>query len=485
MIAPFILIGIVAGLLTASYLTNPFSRFTLIRRPFISRLERGMIKAINNNHRLTVRQGPGWKLFAMAKNGVHIISSRYIKSPPAVASSLEDIIESIHRKRFDPSKLLLISGDHFSSLFVRNLGVFYYPTLDGRIPSSKDDWRDRQMIYIQTLAYALGVFQKYPVPTTTIVSTGRYRATCVNIYAYPPDTVYAILYALAALLGKQQATPQDYTKPKHRLDTIDAARRLLDEYHDTLTKLYDHYFQTIYDPATGLVRRDRHFSGAKDITRRHCSFYDNIMLWKTASLAMDLSIISNDEEFLRQLKRRIIKTFWLEHEGHFLEDLSDEGIAGKYYSSEWLIVLATGFLDPYKTRERQYFERSVSYIQRQKLDQPFPLKYHHDTRKHRQFWAVRLAVASYGGDAIWSFWGMEYIKTLLLLYMATGKSMYLRSADQHIASYKQVMLRDGGFPETYDPQGRLLQTPLYRSIVQTGWVIGFEQAMAMRRAIKE
>ena len=97
--------------------------------------------------------------------------------------------------------------------------------------------------------------------------------------------------------------------------------------------------------------------------------------------------------------------------------------------------------------------------------------------------AVRLAVASYGGDSIWSFWGMEYIKSLLLLYRATNNVDYLKTADYHIKKYKTAMLRDKGFPEVYDNQGKLLETPLYRSIRQTGWVIGFEQVLEMRKAV--
>lgn len=35
-----------------------------------------------------------------------------------------------------------------------------------------------------------------------------------------------------------------------------------------------------------------------------------------------------------------------------------------------------------------------------------------------------------------------------------------------------------GFSEVLNSQGRLLQTPLYRTIRQTRWVISFEQARA-------
>jgi hypothetical protein len=224
-------------------------------------------------------------------------------------------------------------------------------------------------------------------------------------------------------------------------------------------------------------------SGAKDITKRQSSFYDNVVFWKTTQLAMALGLIKNEPGFLAALKERILATFWLNDEGYFLEDLSAEGKQHRYYSSDWLIVLATHFLDPEDNVERSYFERSIAYIRKQNIAKPFAIKYQHETRAHRQFAVVRLAVASYGGDSIWSFWGMEYIKALLLLYRATHNKTYLEEADYNIDQYEQAMKRDQGFPEVYDAKGRLLQTPLYRSIRMTGWVIGFDQVRAMRRAL--
>jgi hypothetical protein len=355
--------------------------------------------------------------------------------------------------------------------------------LDTRIASKPQDWYNRQAVYAQTVAYALGVFAKNPIPTTTIVPVGPYQATCINFYAYPSDTVYGVFYALAALTGKELATPTKYATPKQPLQTKQLGQELVRDYQATMRALYDHYRKTAYDDTTGLVSTELHMSGAKDITRRQSSFFDNVIFWKTTQLAMQLAVIEEDKQYLRDLKTRIIKKFWLPDQGYFLEDLSKEGIAGTYYSSDWLIVLATGFLDPAKASERHYFEKSIAYIQANRIDQPFPIKYQADTRAHRQFLAVRIAVASYGGDAIWSFWGMEYIKTLMLLYQVTGRKQYLLQADSHIASYKKAMLRDKGYPEVYDNKGDLLQTPLYRSIRQTGWVIGFEQVLAIRKSI--
>lgn len=477
-------IAAIVSLGLGAYLTNPFNRLTFIRRPYVAEMIAGAISAIDNNQKLVIEQRFAFRLFAILKNGIHIVSSRWVKSPRSTSKNVDDIIRDIYALRFDPNKLLLTTGDHFSALFVRNLGVFYYPVLDRSIPTAKELWHDRQIVYLQTLAYALGVFAKQKTLTTTIVPTGRYQATCVNFYAYPSDTLYGMLYALAALQGIESAQPASYGKRQHLLDTKAAAEILTGTYRDSLKAHYARYKETAFDNTTGLIKTNLHMSGAKDITRRESSFYDNVIFWKTTQLAGKLSLIEHDGRFLRQLKQRIIKTFWLDDDGYFLEDLSREGIEHKYYSSDWLIVLATGFLSPENEDDRQYFERSIDYIQKHKIDHPFAIKYQHETRAHRQFLAVRLAVASYGGDSIWSFWGMEYIKCLLLLYRSTGKIAYLKTADQHIEKYKKNMVRDGGFPEVYDNKGALLETPLYRSVRQAGWVIGFEQVLAIRETLK-
>ncbi|HLZ15004.1 MAG TPA: hypothetical protein VKQ34_03355, partial [Candidatus Saccharimonadales bacterium] len=402
-VLPIALLSLFA-LVGAAYITNPFSRFTIIKRPFVIELVMGAFQAVNHNHRLRVAQRWWWRLFATLKCFIHILETRYVKSTRSETNTLDGIIDVIHRERFNPEKLLLTSGDHFSNLFVRNLGVFYYPMCDGRIPSDPEDWHNRQVSYLQTVAYALGVFEKYPVPTTTIVPTGAYRATCMNYWRYPSDTVYGLLYALAALLGKEEAAPTNYAPKKQQLDTPLAADLLLQEYRGTLIQLYNHYRTTAFDEAAGLLRRDVYLCGAKDITRRACSFYDNVVFWKTTELAMELGLLDRDESFLRRLKRNILTTFWLEKEGYFLEELSDAAREQAYYSSDWLIVLVTGFLDPAKKSERHYFERSVAYIQQAGVDAPLPLKYQAEAHGHKQFFLARIAFASYQRDTVWSFW---------------------------------------------------------------------------------
>jgi hypothetical protein len=285
------------------------------------------------------------------------------------------------------------------------------------------------------------------------------------------------------MMGLETSRAIDYKADERELSTKKASKILLSDYKDTLKKLYNEYLNKIYDKRTGLISKDIELSGAKDITKRRSAFYDNVILWKTTQLAVKLGLIENKTSWLENYKKKILKTFWQEDLGYFLEDLSEECLKNKYYSSDWLVVLFTGFLNPQLKSERKYYEKNVEYIESEKLDQPFAIKYQKNTQAKRQFLAVKIAVASYGGDAIWSFWGMEYIKTLLILYKLTKNETYLTRADYHIAEYEKLIVRDGGFPEVYDRNGKLLQTWAYRSIRQTGWVIGFEQVLALRQAL--
>ncbi|MFC7405095.1 hypothetical protein [Georgenia alba] len=472
------------GSLVFTYVTNPFSRFTIVEQTYRARFRGEVLRTVDENDRLVIRTGPFWKALSVYATGLNVLATRYWASPRSHAETVDGVIDDIHALRFDPQRLLLISGDHFTALFVRNLGVFYYPMLDRSIPGNAQDWRDRQAVYLQTLAYALGVFDKTDELSTTIVATGRRAATCVNFYHYPSDTLFGMLYALASLAGVEPGRAAPYAQDVHELETREAATALLERYGDALARHFRTYRARLLDDETLLVRTDLRVSGAKDITERRSAFYDNVVLWKSAQLAMRLGLAEDDPEFLDVMKATILERFWLEDEGHFLEDLSAEAVAGRYYSSDWLIVLATGFLDPSDPAERHYFTRCVDYVRTHGIADPLPVKYQAEQRAHRQVPVVRLAVASYGGDAIWSFWGMEYVKTLVLLHHATGEGHYLEEAGRHLEAYGASMVANGGFPEVYGPDGQMLTTPFYRSIRQTGWVIGFEQAREMYRAAR-
>lgn len=463
-------------------LYNPFSPMHRIRNPFTTRLHRGHIVLIKHFN-LLVRSTIFARIFAYFKCAWHIVFSAYFGGPRSNEKELTDVVGDIHELRFDPDYPYLISGDHFSVLYPRNLGVFYHSTLDSRTALNREDWLNRERIYLQTVAYAIEAFRNYGDCTTTIVPIGPRAVSCINYLHYPSDSLYGILYALSTLRDNSSLSRvYPFLGKRHfPLDTKDAADALLNDYRESLSLLLQQYHTHVYDDTTGLIRRNIRISAAKDASVRESAFYDNVIFWKTHVLARKLDLFDMPEIDLDALKARILKEFWNEEEGYFYEDLSQNG---RHYSADWLCTVFTEFLDPRKADEVGYLQRAVDYTILKEFDRPFPLKYQEKNKITRQLIIVSFAAPSYGGTSIWSFWGAEFIKLLILLSRqgASMEGQYLERAAEHIASYERNMLRYGGYPEVYRENGTILKTPFYKSVRQTGWVVGFEQAVEMYKS---
>jgi len=459
---------------------NPFGRMDRFKRPFKTRLELGSV-VLERIGVLQKRSALFWKIFAFYKCAWHIVLN-VRAGVRAKGGSVEDVIYNVHRLRFDPRKPYLISGDHFNVLYPRNVGVFYHSVLDAHTALSEIDWLHRQQLYLQTVAFALDVFSQYGDCATTIVPVGQRAVSCVDIYRYPSDALYGVLYGLSALNGTPGAyEPYFPASARHTLKTSTAANLLLQEYHESITTLIARYVARVYDRTTGLVRRDIALSSAKDSALRESALYDNVILWKTLHLAQELGFLLPEKIDLDVLKQHILETFWDEGSGHFLDDLSDASREHAHYSADWLVVVFTGFLDARIPAERRYLSSAVEYTITAKLDEPFPLRYQESNRPRSEVFFVRYFVPSYGGSAIWSFWGAEFIKLLIILSRFEGGDKYLARAQRHIETYEKLIVRYKGYPEVYDRKGNMLRSPLYQSVRQTGWVVGFEQARALIR----
>jgi hypothetical protein len=463
------------------YLTNPFHRGSIVRSPFTTTVEGNTI-ALHKRFSLRVRTSRFHRALAFSKAGAHILAHVYFGGHPAKGPSQAGILHAIHQRRFDPTKPYLITGDQFSVFYPRNLGIFYHALLDPRIARSTQGWLNRQRIYLQSTGYALEAFRQAHRLATTLVPIGAHTVVPINIYAYPSDTLYGILYALSTLQDTSQlerlyplATGRNYP-----LATQSAAKSLQEDYQDTLQMLLAQYLDHVYDPTTGLVRKQVPLASARDAVIRSSSFYDNVMLWATLQQAQALGLQAVHQPALDQLKRTILDTFWDESSGFFRNDLSEEALLLKTtYSSDWLVVLSTGFLNLGNPEERHYAERSVHYIITNGIDQPFALAYQLSTQSAKEATVVSLFVPSYGREAIWSYWGTEYIKLLILLYRETHEEEYWRVAQTHLSSYANNIVKYQGFPEVYTPDGAFLHTAFYKSIRKTGWVIDYEQAVAL------
>ncbi|NTV30352.1 hypothetical protein HGA91_00025 [candidate division WWE3 bacterium] len=467
-----------------AWLTNPFNRLSIFRKPFSVTIENGSA-VVTKNHNLNIRRIFLWRFLAYFHAAWYIVTNVYWGSKKTQSSTIQGIVKEIHALRFNPYRAYLISGDHFVVQYPRNLGVFYLPTLDTRTALDKEDWANRQRVYAQTLIYDLQTFIKAGKLTTTIVPVSPRGVSLINIYAYPSDTLYGMLFALKVMLDDSELKRLYPFTVRHEeeLQTRSLARQLIKENTHGIRELFNHYYKSVFDDSSGLIKNNVRLSSAKDITKRYCAFYDNVIFWRTLQLMNDLNIDTSISWELEALKKRILETFWYSEEGYFIEDLSDESVARKHYSSDWLVVLFTGFLDPAISSDREFLTKSIEYIRRHRIAEPFPMKYQPNDRAHRQFPIVRLAVPAYGGSAIWSFWGIEYIRLLLRMYQETGVQVYLEEAGNYLHRYEANMIRDHGFPEVYSAEGKMLTTLLYKSIRQTGWVINYVQAKRMYDSI--
>lgn len=452
------------------HVTNPYAGVNFVQQPYTTSVQNGKI-TVHKQFDMNVYNDGLAQALGYYKSGFLIVQNSYFGSRPAKSGNVDGILDDIHRLRFDPSKPYLISGDQFSVLYPRNLGVFYNSILDPRTAHSQTDWQNRQRIYLQSALYALDAFSKEKQLATTIVPIGSKAAVLTQVHpgSVPSDSLYGLLYALEALQDPGNSNES------YKLQTVDATKAILTERRGDLAALVQVYLDQVLDPATGLVKRDVHLAAARDGVVRESSFYDNVVLWKTLALADQLDIRRANPGALNELRGKILQTFW-DIEGHFKDDLTTRPQFANY-SSDWLIALPTDFLSPDRAEDRPYLERTIAFIGQQGIAQPFPIKYQAHPKVQEAPWAVKTFVPNYGGDAIWSYWGAEYL-TLLANMNHYSDGAYTKELNHGIKTYEQKIIENRGFPETFDAEGSFLQNSVYKSIRQTGWVVQFETAKA-------
>jgi hypothetical protein len=138
------------------------------------------------------------KIFVFIRSAFRFILS-YIFPEQPLAQSEPEIIQKIHHLRFNSHNPYLITGGHFSDLFVRNTGIFYNALLDPRILSTEEDWNNRQRICFKTVKRVLEVFCQEGKDVTTISPLWDKQYVTSQIYTRASDSLYAAVYGLKML----------------------------------------------------------------------------------------------------------------------------------------------------------------------------------------------------------------------------------------------------------------------------------------------
>ncbi len=478
----FALVGVVVVLIGFHFwlhITNPYAGWNIVQQPYTTSVDGDKI-TVHKQFALHTYSSPPAELLGYYKSGFLIVQNTFFGSRPAHSSSVDGIIRDIHQLRFDSGRSYLISGDQFSVLYPRNLGVFYNDILNPSTALDQQDWQNKQRIYLQSALYALDAFSAEKRLTTTVVPVASHSAVLTEVHpgSVPSDSLYGILYALDALQDSAK-----HSNATYKLQTVDAAQAIIRERQSDLRLLLQKYLSQVQDPSTGLVKSGMHLASARDGVVRDRSFYDNIVLWKTLQLADKLGVQKASAGQLDSMHDRILDLYWDDQEGHFKDDMSTRAIHANY-SSDWLLALPTGFLSVDKPADRPYLQRSIDFIRAQHIADPFPIKYQATTDVPEAPWAVRTFVPNYGSNAIWSYWGAQYMTLLGQLAHVVPDAGYQQELQRDIDMYSDKIRTYHGFPETFTPDGRFLETPVYKSIRQTGWVVQFESARKALDSVK-
>jgi hypothetical protein len=287
-----------------SYFTNPFTKYNVFNKHLVNVKLSGKQFAVETQQ-IYVNNNFWINRLALAKAGWHIFVNRLDPRITDYGDSYDEIVKNVHEYRFDPEFPFIISGEHFSVLYPRSLGIFYHSLLDPRTALSETDWYNRQYIYLKTLGFVLEVYNHTDRLSTTIVPMSQKSVSLINVYAPPSDTLYSILYALSVTRNTkviQQTYPYDTNNGGHTLLTVQASVDLQKKYNDSLKRHVQTYRDTLVDPELGFIKKNITLSSTKDSVKRQSSFYDNVIYWRTLQLAQELELIPKDETQLVRLK---------------------------------------------------------------------------------------------------------------------------------------------------------------------------------------
>jgi len=267
----------------------------------------------------------------------------------------------------------------------------------------------------QTLRYALNRFQKYGKITTTISIRGK-------PFDIPRASVDSLPYLIHSI--KISSLP-------------------LSNYTNFLNKQIQSFFEEIIDPETGLVRSDKKFSSMKDMSIRKSSCYDNVLV---ALLAKDLKTMNLKNPFQKYNYPQILyRNFW---NGEFFYD----DLTKLDYVASDANVLPFAFS---LIQNKEMLNSSLQAIQKNRLDQPFPLRYTTEKAKVKFIWEEIFA-KNYELSSIWTHIGPFYIKLL----QQTNPEL----AKMHYQAYTQIIEKYGNYLEVFEvkkKEAKPFQSPFY------------------------
>jgi hypothetical protein len=285
---------------------------------------------------------------------------------------------------------LQVSTGHFSEFYMRDIGICAEALMTLGY--------ERELY--KTLQYCLNRYSGENKLTTTITPDG----TPIDIFHYAPDTLAFLLHTLR----------------------VCQADDLVKTYKPFLEQQAHLYKEEVLD-SSGLVNVKR-YSGMRDHASRRSSCYDNCM---TAMISSELGRLCLENPLKGIDSQNLIKhNFW--DGSHFSDDLSTSAISG----DASVFPFWCGVFD-----DISMAKKAIASVRKEKLDQPFPLRYEAGKLKRRSSpWT--LLAPNYEGSTVWLHLGLCYLDVV-----ARYDSELCRS---YLRQYAELLEKHGNLIEVFN-----------------------------------
>ena len=225
------------------------------------------------------------------------------------------------------------------------------------------------------------------------------------------------------------------------LRTADATD-LVERHRPWLEAEIAHYYDTVVDPRSGLVRSDRKFSAHRDTVVNRSNAFGNSMVALLAKTIEETGWFASpfERHFEGDYGRLLIEHFWVED--HFRDALGDETVSGE--ANIWPFY--TGVMaDPLRVAA------ALRYLDANGFCDPYPLRYETSRRPEREVWLTRHILPDYQGSTVWTSLGAMYLQVL--------RTVDPLLAARETARYVSWIERDGTFWEVMNASGQNWVSP--------------------------
>lgn len=285
----------------------------------------------------------------------------------------------------------------------------------------------------KTLQFALAVYSRENKISTTISTNGK----GFDVFTYAPDSLAFLLYSLR----------------------VAQATELVEIYKPFLEQQIQFFYDNVIVKENGLVRKDKNFSSIKDHAKRQSCCYDNCC---AAVIARESELLQLENPLRGYNYKNIIKKqFWSEK--YFRDTGESDYISGDANVFPFWFGIFT---------EKAMIKKSISAIKKEKLDQPFPLKYTIFVPKNF-FFPLSLFTPNYEGNSIWAHLGLCFIDVVA----KTDKKL----ARNYVEEYRKQIEQHKNFLELYDPDGKHYKTFFYYTDAGMLWAVKW---LALERTVK-